>query len=55
MRGLLLLIVGLCGLLAIDQIATDGRYRRAGWSEAKAQGNALQDRVEYWVSGIIKL
>ncbi|MBP1885244.1 hypothetical protein [Sinorhizobium mexicanum] len=41
--------------MAIDQIATDGRYRRAGWSEAKAQGNALQDRVEYWVSSVIKL
>lgn len=45
MRGLLLFIVALGGLLAIDWIATEGRYRRAAWREANEQAQYFRYQV----------
>jgi hypothetical protein len=49
MRGSLLFIVALAGLMAIDQIACDA------WREAKEQANSVRYRVEYWVGDIVRL
>jgi hypothetical protein len=46
MRYLLLFIVLLSGLLAIDQIATEGRYSRAAWREVKDQAGYARRQID---------
>jgi hypothetical protein len=45
-RYLLLAIVLLSCLLAIDQIATEGRYSRAAWREANDQARYVHNQVD---------
>jgi hypothetical protein len=46
MRYSLLFIVLLSGLLAIDQIATKGRYSRAVWREANEQIRYVRYQID---------
>jgi len=46
MRYMLLFIVLLSGLLAIDQIATEGRYSRAALREAKDQARYVRYQID---------
>ena len=50
MRYLLLIIVLLSGLLAIDQIATEGRYSVAAWREAKDQVRHVRYQLDRLVN-----
>ncbi|KSV69845.1 hypothetical protein D9M68_384950 [compost metagenome] len=46
MRGLLLSIVVLSGLLAVDWIASEGRYSSAVWRGANEEGQYVRYRVQ---------
>lgn len=54
MRGLLLFIVVLGGLMTVDWIASEGRNSRAVWREAREQTNSIRYRLEYWIGDIVR-
>ena len=50
MRKFLFLSVLIGGLLVVDAVAFDGRYRRAAWLEADHQVQKFRYEVDYFIT-----